>query len=149
MKHTRTNVRKSRDDPARSEIAARLRQVIAVRGLTIIGLSKAAGVPDRTLANYVGGQRWIPADALARICKVLQVSADWLLFGKQLPLDVTVIFEALDAVDGMGRASLRDRSKAFLDFYRTFYDDDYNITDLGAAALDPARSKRRNPPRSR
>jgi hypothetical protein len=95
-------------------------------------------VPYRTLQNYVGGQRWIPAEALARVCAALKVSADWIIFGKELPLDVAVIAEALDATDGLGRASLSARSKAFLDFYRTFYDDDFNVADVGAAALDPA-----------
>lgn len=44
-------------------------------------LSAESGLPYRTLQNYLSGTNAMPASALAAVCRVLDISADLILFG--------------------------------------------------------------------
>jgi hypothetical protein len=61
--------------------AARLRAWIQVREYDLKRLSAEAGIPYRTLQNYISATNAIPATALAAMCRVLNLSADLILFG--------------------------------------------------------------------
>jgi transcriptional regulator with XRE-family HTH domain len=65
---------------ARSGVAARLSRLLAFRGLSIRQLSADAGVPYRTLQDYIGGKRKPGADHLVKLAEV-GVDIHWLLTG--------------------------------------------------------------------
>lgn len=59
----------------------RLRELSDAKGLTLKELAVVAGVPYRTLQNWVYGVRPPSVEALAHICTQLGVDANWLLLG--------------------------------------------------------------------
>lgn len=61
--------------------AARLRAWMRVKGCDQKRLSAESGIPYRTLQNYLSGTNAMPASALAAVCRVLDISADLILFG--------------------------------------------------------------------
>ena len=58
---------------------ARLRFATAERGLYLCNLADAVGVDRRTVYSWADEKFYPTADKLAKICRTLQVSADWLL----------------------------------------------------------------------
>lgn len=57
----------------------RLRKAMVKKGLNQYQLADAAFVSPATISHYVKGKRGIYFDSLVSICKVLDVSADYLL----------------------------------------------------------------------
>ncbi|HXF72483.1 MAG TPA: helix-turn-helix transcriptional regulator [Actinomycetota bacterium] len=51
-------------------------------GLSQQALAEAVSIGTRTLVDYEADRRPIPSDVLHRICQHLEVSADWLLWGR-------------------------------------------------------------------
>ena len=61
---------------------SRLRDAIEEKYKTIQAFSRAAGVPYRTIYQYLSGTRLPGADALVKICAHLGLSIHWLLTGE-------------------------------------------------------------------
>ena len=57
----------------------RLRQVMEEKGLSIMALSSLTGIAQPSLSMYRNGNRLPDAEVMARLCRALNVSADWLL----------------------------------------------------------------------
>lgn len=63
----------------------RLRHAIAARGETQSRVAKRAGMRANALSEFVTGARRPNLATVAALCRVLNLSADWLLFGPTLP----------------------------------------------------------------
>lgn len=61
----------------------RLNDAYFSSGLSAINLGKAVGRDRRTIYEYINGSSVPDALTLARLCVALNISADWLLFGKE------------------------------------------------------------------
>ena len=61
----------------------RLRQVFSESGLTCQEIARRCGVSPKCIYKYWYNQSSPSVQNLARICSVLNVSADYLLFGKK------------------------------------------------------------------
>lgn len=59
----------------------RLNDSFLKSGLTQVKLAESIGVERKTVINYLHGISEPQASVLGKICKVLNVSADYLLFG--------------------------------------------------------------------
>lgn len=66
-------------------IVDRVLQAMASARTTRRELSTVTGIPYRTLQNYLLGIHEMPAEALRRICRALDISADWILNGVEAP----------------------------------------------------------------
>lgn len=66
-------------DPA--AVALRIRSVVELRG-TLGEAARLSGIPKPTLEGYVQGKNLPGSFALACLCRGLNVSADWILFGE-------------------------------------------------------------------
>ena len=72
---------------AHSKLGARLRGIIAFRGLSIASFAKRAAIPYRTLQNYLADKRKPAADHLVRLYRA-DIDILWLLTGRcGAPLD--------------------------------------------------------------
>lgn len=60
-------------------VSDRIKIAIAVRNMTQKDLADAIGVTQATMTRYCKNQRKPTADAIIKICKTLNISADWLL----------------------------------------------------------------------
>jgi len=57
----------------------RLKTALAIRNMTQKELSKKIGITAATMCRYCKNERKVPSDTIVKICKTLNVSADWLL----------------------------------------------------------------------
>lgn len=62
-------------------IGTRLRHALDAMGLKINEAAEKAGLPYRSMQNYLRGEREPGAEALASISEHLGISVDWLLTG--------------------------------------------------------------------
>lgn len=60
-------------EPMDAAIAAQLRGAAAARNVTRVEIAKHAGIPDRTLARYMKGERSITISQLRDICRAIGV----------------------------------------------------------------------------
>lgn len=60
----------------------RLNDAYIMSGLNAVKLGKKIGKDRRTVYGYLYGDSTPDALTLARLCVALDISADWLLFGK-------------------------------------------------------------------
>jgi len=63
-------------------ISDRLRQTLDKKEWSIKKLSDVCDIPYRTTQDYLHGKTSPGAEALRKLCRGLEVSADWLLFGE-------------------------------------------------------------------
>lgn len=80
-----------------SEVAVRARLTIAltVSGMNRTQLAERAGVPYRTLQNWLHGTHAMPASAVSPLARALGVSCDWLLTGTPAELEPASMRRAL------------------------------------------------------
>ena len=57
----------------------RLEYALKIRDMTQRQLAHLTGITEATISRYVRGDRQPKADAIYSICKVLNISADWLI----------------------------------------------------------------------
>lgn len=62
-----------------NQIRARLQEAIKQSGMTQTELAKRIGVIQQSIAQYLSGRAMPALDSFANLCKVLDVSADYLL----------------------------------------------------------------------
>jgi transcriptional regulator with XRE-family HTH domain len=65
---------------------ARLRHALESRELTMNAAARLAGVRASAMSDFCSGARLPPLRALVRLCRRLDISADWLLFGRDVPV---------------------------------------------------------------
>ena len=63
----------------RKEIRERFLQVLKKDGRTLRAIAKESGVSDAVIGKYRDGAYLPNAYSIAKLCKALNVSADWLL----------------------------------------------------------------------
>lgn len=64
-------------------LAERLKELRKKLGLTQEKIADRAGVKPRTIQRWENGSRTPDISSLACLCKLFDVSADYLLFGKE------------------------------------------------------------------
>jgi len=57
----------------------RLRKITNEQDLSVTALSNLAGIAQPSLSMYLSGDRLPDAEVITRLCRALNVSADWLL----------------------------------------------------------------------
>ena len=62
----------------------RLREVIYKSGYGVTELGRLSGINHSNISQYISEEMAPSAWTLASLCKVLKVSADYLLFGKEV-----------------------------------------------------------------
>ena len=62
-------------------VTLRLREIITLHGGPAV-VSPLVAIPAKSLSHYMLGQNLPGALSLACICRGLNISADWLLFGE-------------------------------------------------------------------
>lgn len=119
-------------EPAHSSIiAARIALTAERRGLSIRRLAATAGLPYKTVQNYLSGRHRIPAGALARLAAALDVSADWLVFGQAATFNKEALVDALEIVAdlrafakaGQGATPQEESGALFEKYYSKFYQE--------------------------
>ncbi|WP_425486578.1 helix-turn-helix domain-containing protein [Chelatococcus caeni] len=68
-----------------SQLAARMREVMKLRGVSMRSLSADLGIPYRSVQNYLSGEVRIPATFLLLFCSHIGVEADYFIYGNFHP----------------------------------------------------------------
>ena len=131
-------------DIDRHSIAGAIKEVMARRRVSLRQLSEATELPYRTVQNYLRETSPIPARALARIAKALDVSADWLLFGREPNIDREALKVLLGSFDRLIKpqitaSGLDAAADVFLSLYEFVYLHHYTLPDV-PISLDPAKA---------
>ena len=99
-------------------------------GLNVTRLAERAGLPYRTLQDYLSGKHRVPASAIPGLARTLDVSADWLLTGEPVALHPPTLRRALRRVHaiieatragGRGSATALELASAFYLAYLEYY----------------------------
>lgn len=130
--HTGQKLPKSTPKYAESRVLERLVAAMAVRSCSMAWLSRATGIPYRSLQNYLAGRVKLSLPVAAKLADALRVSLDWLAYGRGATFDPIVLREALDALAASDARSLRERADAFADFYLSTYRDEYDLAVTSA-----------------
>lgn len=62
----------------RKTVGERIREVREEKGLSVYMLSEMAGINSASIYNYEKGSNYPSLEIAARICRVLDISLDWL-----------------------------------------------------------------------
>ncbi len=81
------------------EIGLRLISLREHFNLTREQLSELAGVSDRFIYDIESGKKGMSAESLYKFCKALNVSADYLLFGKENESNMSYLSEIIKSFD--------------------------------------------------
>lgn len=149
MSNTQMKTCPMSSDLAYHSIAGTIKEAMALRRLSLRDLSDATGLPYRTLQNYLLETRPMPARALALIAEALNVSADWLLLGREPLLDKDIIKWVLEDFEDfvrpeIERSGMDAGAEIFLKLYERMYVLHYSMPGLGPML---AQRKRKTPPR--
>lgn len=108
-------------------------------------LSDATGIPSRTLQNYLLGiTTGIPVLAVAKIAEALDVSADWLILGREPNLDKETLMFVLEYFDDVIRPQIASEgveaaADAFLKFYERVYITHYSLPGVKLVGQKPGK----------
>ena len=69
----------------KSEVGARVRQLRLLGDYTQAEFAELLDISITFLSEIENGKKGLSQETLARLCKSLQVSADYILFGKEVP----------------------------------------------------------------
>jgi len=119
---------------------------MARRRVGLRDLSEATDIPYRTLQDYLLGNSRIPVSALAKIAEVLDVSADWLILGREPNLDKETLIVVLEYFDDVIRpqiasAGMEVAADAFLKFYERVYMHHYSVPGVKVVYQRPGKPK--------
>lgn len=110
-------------------VGTRLRHALDTMGLKINEAAERAGIPYRSMQNYLRGEREPGAEALASINEQLGISIDWLLTG-------TGPMRRSSKPEG---AALSPRDKGLLELFHAL--DDEAQREIQSAAEEKKRLK--------
>ena len=65
----------------KSEIGQRIRQLRTIKDFTQAEFAELADIPVNFLSEIENGKKGLSQDTLAKVCRQLNVSADYILFG--------------------------------------------------------------------
>ncbi len=124
-----------------SGMTVRLREAMAVRGVTIRALSKESGVPYRSLQNYLRGEHVMSIHALKKIVDALRISSDWVPSGHAASFDDEVLADSLTVVEDVRvlsdyKVTIEEGAKMFIKFYQKFYSEKLRPDRGAVAAVD-------------
>lgn len=87
-------------DMDKYEIAQRLREARKARSITQTDLAKRMGVTRQTIIRWEENAGLLNCNYLAMICEILEVSADYLLFGTDTTKStIKSVFETLEKLN--------------------------------------------------
>lgn len=66
-----------------STIAERITREAAIKNITQTKIAKAAGVTRQSISNWMNGRNLPNAEQLGEIAKLLNVTCDYLIYGKE------------------------------------------------------------------
>lgn len=66
----------------KSDFKSRLKQRMRDLGVTQEELANSIGVTQGQISHFVTGQRRLQIEDIKKLCMALDISSDWLLFGK-------------------------------------------------------------------
>ncbi|MCM1258151.1 MAG: helix-turn-helix transcriptional regulator [Roseburia sp.] len=72
-----------KDNLVKTEIGQRIRQLRLLSDLTQAEFAEAIDISINFLSEIENGKKGVSGDTLAKICRCLNTSADFILFGKQ------------------------------------------------------------------
>lgn len=135
---------------ARHSIGGAIKEAMRRRGVRLRELAEAAEIPYRTLQNYLLDTSPIPARALAQVAEVLDVSADWLVSGREPNIDKETLKLVLDYFDEFIRPTMEksgaDRAAdEFIKLYRRIYIHHYKFPGIGIRVVAKAPAPTREP----
>lgn len=107
-----------------TDMIDRIKAVQAARGMSMTQLAVKVDTPYPTLQRYLAGERRMPVETFMAIASALEISADWLLFGRPAPLELEKLAKALEAHDNLRQVS--GAKLSWLDYAKIFaksYDD--------------------------
>ena len=94
-------------------VGLRIREVREVLHMTREQISERCDISDSFLAAVENGQKSITSKTLFKICSNTNISADYIIFGKQYGYQMDMIMEMLGELD----APLRDSAVRILSEY--------------------------------
>jgi len=135
----------------KAALTARIRQCAEIAG-SGASLARTAGIPRRTLENYLSGDNEPKASALAAIAKATGVDSRWLLYGEgepqraaspdRAPLDEQALTAAIAIVEGWIddhrlRMSASKKAQVVTAIYEMYLEDQA----AGRPPIDAARAR--------
>jgi transcriptional regulator with XRE-family HTH domain len=89
----------------------RIKAVMKRRKITIRQISSKSDVPYRSMQNYLSNKHVMPITVLGKVCYCLDLSPDWVLFGKH-KIDSNVLTDVVQEAMGQYGTTLQidDRS---------------------------------------
>lgn len=144
------STRKSVSHGGERSLAGAIKDAMALRRVGLRWLSDATAIPYRTLQDYLLERHNIPALALGRIAEALDVSADWLLLGREPMIDKDIIKHVLEDFDEFIRPAIKQSgvdagAEVFIKLYERNYVLQYSLPGVGVML---AKRKRKAPDES-
>lgn len=96
------------------EIGARVRLQREYLGITREGLCNFVNISPQFLSEIERGVKGVSAETLYKLCEGLGVSADYILMGKENPVDVSMITTTLSTLDKKYIPLAEDLLKTFV-----------------------------------
>lgn len=96
------------------EIGQRLCAQRKKKGLTQDALAEKANVSAQTISHAELGKKAMRADTIIGVCSVLEISADYLLFGNTPPVDFSALNEKVSQLSPEQHRCLGDIINSFI-----------------------------------
>ncbi len=96
------------------EIGHRLCAQRKKKGLTQDALAEKANVSAQTISHAELGKKAMRADTIIGVCGVLEISADYLLFGNTPPVDFSALNSKISQLSPEQHRCLEDIINSFL-----------------------------------
>lgn len=81
----------------KSQVASRLRKLLADRKLSVAKAAQKCGLPKGSFEKYIQGLQSPGLSAIRKICEGCNASADWLIFGHRIAESRQELDDAINA----------------------------------------------------
>ncbi|WP_083850568.1 helix-turn-helix domain-containing protein [Rhodovulum sp. PH10] len=81
-------------------LAAKLKDALKKKGVSLRDLSEALQIPYRSVQNYLSGESRIPADFLLNVCNYTGIEADFFIYGDFRLVDIELYYALFAVLDG-------------------------------------------------
>ncbi|MFD4323334.1 helix-turn-helix domain-containing protein [Nocardioides sp. NPDC058538] len=131
--------------PTNQEIAARVKETLAKRGVRQGDLAAQIGLSPDQISRALSGQRGFSSVELAAAAKILAVDVNWLITGEEDPLRIRVAARhAFDAVTGTRSVPGRAADEGTLESIALAYRQAYPLAERPSAAFPPTAGATRD-----
>ena len=96
------------------EIGHRLCVQRKKKGLTQDALAEKANVSAQTISHAELGKKAMRADTIIGVCRVVEISADYLLFGNTPPIDFSALNQKISQLSPEQHCCLGDIINSFI-----------------------------------